>query len=345
MKLCIVYAIFCMFFISCKQMDENRYTNFQYSSSLSSSTINVDSLYLRYPFRIKHRDSIALILDLHHPEYFYHLFSYPEFKHKYSFGRRGEAPTDILSAENFRFLSDEGMYGLDANKHLLTNVSFENDSETVLNKEIALDKDIIRALDFVVYNDSCFIIPDYSGKYRFHFVDSYGKIKKSYGKIPSSKHKNGNIALAQAWRSFIDYNPNNQILAMVTQLGEVLEIYNLKDNTHTVKIGPHGEPEFKTGNEMAIPSGIMGFSDIQVTDKYIYAVFHGRSFKEIAKQSPNAMDGGKFIYVFSITGEPMYKYTLDHHIYGIDVNEETKSIYAVDVNSNNPIIKYKIEHL
>lgn len=183
MKLCIVYAIFCMFFISCKQMDENRYTNFQYSSSLSSSTINVDSLYLRYPFRIKHRDSIALILDLHHPEYFYHLFSYPEFKHKYSFGRRGEAPTDILSAENFRFLSDEGMYGLDANKHLLTNVSFENDSETVLNKEIALDKDIIRALDFVVYNDSCFIIPDYSGKYRFHFVDSYGKIKKVMAKF------------------------------------------------------------------------------------------------------------------------------------------------------------------
>ncbi len=345
MKPYIIYIASLILIVSCDQKDNNGYTVFEKSFSLTSETIITDSLYLQYPYKIKHRDSTAMILDLHHPEYFYHLFSYPEFKHKYSFGKRGQAPSDILSAENFRFLSDEGMYGLDANKNLLTNVSFENNSKTVLNKAISLDKNIIRALDFVVYNDSSFIIPDYSGKHRFHFVDSKGKIKNSYGKIPSSKHKNGNIALAQAWRSFIDYNPNNQTLAMVTQLGEVLEIYNLKDNTHIVKIGPHGEPEFKTGNEMAIPSGIMGFSDVQVTDEYIYAVFHGRSFKEIAKQSPNAMDGGKFIYVFSLTGEPLYQYTLDHHIYGIDVNEETKSIYAVDVNSNNPIKKYKIEHL
>ena len=34
-------------------------------------------------------------------------------------------------------------------------------------------------------------------------------------------------ALAQAWRSFIDYNPDNGILAMATQLGEAIEIYNL----------------------------------------------------------------------------------------------------------------------
>lgn len=341
----IIYITSITLFITCCHKDEYSYTFFEKSISLTSETINTDSLYLRYPFRIKHRDSIAMILDLHHPKYFYHLLSYPEFKYKYSFGKRGDAPCDILSAENFRLLSNEGMYGLDANKHLLTNVSFENNSETVLNKKISLDKDIIRALDFVVYNDSSFIIPDYSGQHRFHFVDSNGKIKKSYGKIPSRKHKYGNVALAQAWRSFIDYNENNQILAMVTQLGEVLEIYNLKDSTHTVKIGPHGEPEFRIGDGMAIPSGIMGFSDIRVTDKYIYTVFHGRSFKEIAKQSPNAMDGGKYIYVYSLTGEPLYHYTLDHHIYGIDVDEDTKSIYAVDVNSNNPIKKYKIEHL
>lgn len=345
MKPLIIYIIFCIFFISCTNESHNRYTAFEKSYSLTSEIVNIDSLYLRYPFRIKHRDSIAMILDLHHPEYFYHLFSYPEFKHKYSFGKRGQAPSEILSAENFRFFCHKGMYGLDANKNRLTEVSFENENEPILNKEITLDKDILRALDFVIYNDSCFIIPDYSGKYRFHFVDSNGKIKKSHGKIPSKKHKNGNVALAQAWRSFIDYNPNNQILAMVTQLGEVLEIYNLKDNTHTVKVGPHGEPEFQTGDDMAIPSGIMGFSDVQVTDEYIYAIFHGRSFKEIAKQSPNEMDGGKLIYVFSLTGESLYQYVLDHYIYGIDVNEKTKSIYAVDVNSNNPIKKYQIEHL
>ena len=48
--------------------------------------------------------------------------------------------------------------------------------------------------------------------------------------------------IRQVWRSFIDSNPHNGVLAAVTQLGEVLEIYNLKDSIHTVCIGPHGEP-------------------------------------------------------------------------------------------------------
>lgn len=152
------------------------------------------------------------------------------------------------------------------------------------------------------------------------------------------------MALAQAWRSFIDYNSSNGILALATQLGEVLEVYNLKEGTHIVKFGPRGEPEFNQADGMAIPSGVMGFSDIQVTNKYIYAVFHGRSFKEIAKQQP-LIDGGQYIYVFSLKGEPLVKYTLDRFIYGIDVNEITNELYAVDVNSNSPIVKYKLKHL
>ena len=68
-----------------------------------------------------------------------------------------------------------------------------------------------------------------------------------FGVIPTVDEgalRNVRPALAQAWRSFIDYNPRNEILAVATQLGEVLEIYNLKDSTHVVCMGPHGEPEF-----------------------------------------------------------------------------------------------------
>lgn len=89
----------------------------------------------------------------------------------------------------------------------------------------------------------------------------------------------------------------------------------------------------------------MGFSDVEVTDKYIYTVFHGRTFKEIAnriQEGSQSIDGGKYIYVFSLTGEPVCCYTLDRYIYGIDVNEEKGIITAVDVNSDEPIVQYKI---
>ena len=45
-----------------------------------------------------------------------------------------------------------------------------------------------------------------------------------FGVIPTVDEgalRNVRPALAQAWRSFIDYNPRNGILAVATQLGEV----------------------------------------------------------------------------------------------------------------------------
>ena len=125
-----------------------------------------------------------------------------------------------------------------------------------------------------------------------------------------------------------------------------MAIYNLKDSTHKVLYGPEGEPNFKMGNNgSSIPIGIMGFSDIKITNKHIYAVFQGIKFKEILKtyqQGKEPEDGSKFIYVFDLQGNPVQKYTLDHAIYGIDINEETKIIVATEVKSDDPIIEFKM---
>ena len=171
-----------------------------------------------------------------------------------------------------------------------------------------------------------------------------------YSQFPQEKELKGEVieldtalfrpALAQAWRSFLDYNSHNSVLATVTQLGEVVEIYNLKDSTHVIRVGEYDEPEFKVSDGYGIPTGIMGFSDVQVTDDAIYAVFHGTSFKDIARQSGRLSDGGKYIYVFSLKGEPLCKYVLDHYIYGIWVDEVTKTIMATDVNNDQPILKF-----
>jgi hypothetical protein len=86
----------------------------------------------------------------------------------------------------------------------------------------------------------------------------------------------------------------------------------------------------------ALATGIMGFSDIRITGRYIYAVFHGRTFKDIqtvAQQGGKHEDGGRYIYVFDLKGNPVRKYTLDRAVYGIDVHEDTSTIFATDVNS------------
>lgn len=339
-------------FISCTSKSvisgKETYTDFLQEQELKAKTIQLDTALFRYPFRLHIGDRKAVVLDLHGTEYFFHAFSYPDFRYLSSFGRRGDAPQDMLSAENFRW-NGTFLWTLDANKSELTRFGFALSGDSLLRQEaVELDKEILRALDFVMCEYSTFIIPDYSGDSRFCRVDRNGKLLHKFGTIPSVNEdasKNARPALAQAWRSFIDYNPRNGVLAAVTQLGEVLEIYHLKDSTHVVRIGPHGEPEFQISEGYGIPTGIMGFSDVQVTDKAIYTVFHGRSFKDIARDAQNGvshLDGGQYIYVFTLTGEPFKKYVLDHYIYGISVDEQHGVIYATDVNMDEPILEFDI---
>ena len=198
----VLYCFLLTTAIGCSHNRAHSYASFPVNISLTGEVIDSDSAMLHYPFRIKHQDSLAVIMDLHHPEFFYHSFTYPGFRYISSFGKRGQAPEENLSIENFRF-SGGAMWGLDANKRLIKAMSIQD----------------------------------------------------------------------------------------------------------------------------------------------IYTVFHGRSFKEIAKQQQPVTDGGQFIYVFSLKGEPLVRYTLDRYIYGMVVNEETKELYAVDVNSNLPVVKFKLTRL
>ena len=336
-------------FTACTSVPDERmtsYVDFPETRELTARTLSLDSALFRYPYRVRVQDDKAVVLDLHGTEYFFHAFHYPGFHYLSSFGKRGDAPEEMLSAENLRW-NGNFLWTLDSNKSELTRLGFASSGDSLLRLEaVSLDEELLRALDFVQYDDSTFIIPDYSGDGRFCLVSRQGKLLRKIGTVPTANEdalKSARPALAQAWRSFIDYNPRNGVLAAATQLGEVLEIYNLKDSTHIVRVGPCGEPDFKVSQGYGIPTGIMGFSDVQVTDNAIYAVFHGRSFKEIAQSARsgiNLPDGGQYIYVFSLAGEPLCKYVLGHYIYGITIDEQRGVIITTDVNKDEPVIEF-----
>lgn len=330
---------------SCKNKAQHSsgilYSDFPEEKQLLGETIELDTAVFRYAFRIRVNMGEAAVMDLLGSDHYFHVFNYPEFQYLNSTGKRGDSPAEMLSAENIRYIRKK-IWVLDSNKSELVSFGKSLFGDSLLRLgAVKLDKDVLRALDFAVYDDSTYIITDYSGNYRFCWVNRDGQLLRKTGSIPSEKEDVARPALAQAWRSFIDYNPQNGVLATVTQLGEVIEIYNLKDSTHIVCIGPNGEPEFRVSGGYGIPIGIMGFSDVQVTDNAIYTVFHGRSFKDIAGHKEH-IDGGKYIYVFNLNGEPIRKYILDRAIYGIYVDERRGVIVATDVNNDQPIVRFQL---
>lgn len=297
--------------------------------------------YMRYPFRVRLADSLLYVMDLHATEAYIRQFSYPALALRQTFALRGEAPGYFLNAENIRMDDPSGdVYFLDANKRQLARIDPENGQ---LRQSTQLPEALIRTLDFVPVSDSVFLVPDYTGKHRVTLVDHQGAILKNLFRIPTDKRdKRAPVVQAQAWRSFLDYNPANGILALATQLGQVIEIYDLQQES-IVKIvtGKNGRPQFVEGNGYAVPSGFMGYSDIHVGREHIYAIFWGTTFDDI-RQGIVPQEGGNQIHVFDLRGNPVCLYTLDRHITGFCVDEARRKIIALDVNSNQPIIEYDI---
>lgn len=341
---CIVICTF-----SCKDavpQHTHLYTAFETCKDLHGETIPLDTSLFRYPFRVTVRDSFMLVMDMHNADDFYHIFSYPDGRHLVSFGRRGEGPEEVLLPQNIRFHSLDSIWTLDANKMEIVRWQYLPDQEAVQRVEhIRIGEEFVRVLDFIP-TDSCILVPDYSGKSRYHRMDYTGNMISTHAQIPIANKENAVPALAQAWRSYMACDQPVEKLVTVTQLGEVVEIYDLvNDETVSVLIGPNQYPKYKVAEGFAIPDGIMGFLDVQVVGNTIYTVFDGRTFEErmelyASGQKPES--GCRSIYVFDLAGSPLCRYSLDRAVSGIFVDEEKGEIVAVDVNSDDPIVRFAL---
>lgn len=65
--------------VSCSESSRHfpRYEDFPDEKALNAQVIHLDTALFRYPFRVAVKDGIAIIMDLHNVDYFFHAFSYP----------------------------------------------------------------------------------------------------------------------------------------------------------------------------------------------------------------------------------------------------------------------------
>ena len=167
--------------------------------------IDLEPVYFRYPYRIEIRDSLAMILDLHNDSHYLYAFTYPDWRPIAPFGRRGEGPEELLSADRVRLCAPDSVWVLDANRMQITRWAIDATAKQVTRVEtVSLDKRLLRTLDFCKTPDG-FLVDDYTGKYRYHVLGPDGQIRRSVGTVPTRHEEllENAPALAQAWRSFI----------------------------------------------------------------------------------------------------------------------------------------------
>ena len=324
-----------------------RYGDFEKTDEVTVHETALDSVYFRYPYRIEIGNGLAVLMDLHNDSHYLYAFTYPDWQPIAPFGKRGEGPEELLSADRVRLCSPDSVWVLDANRMQITRWAVDVAGRNVSRVEtVSLDKRLLRTLDFCKSDDG-FWVDDYTGEHRFHEIGRDGRIIRSLGIVPTEKEekRKSPMALAQAWRSFMDYDPQSGTLVLATQLGEVLEIQNLKTGFHTVLYGPGGEPLFSSKGNDVFPEGIKGYNDVQVTSKHIYVTFDGVSFKEKYRQydaGEKGVDGGQYLYVFDLQGNPVRSFHLNRSVFGLSVNEEEGMITCTTTDTDKPVVTLKL---
>ena len=54
---------------------------------LKGEIVPIDTALFRYAYRMRVQGDKAVILDLHNADYYYHVFTYPDFQYQSSFGK------------------------------------------------------------------------------------------------------------------------------------------------------------------------------------------------------------------------------------------------------------------
>lgn len=304
----------------------------------SECLLKNSDLYMKYPYKIKVQDSIMCIWDLHGGDRFYHLYSYPELQFITSFAVNGRGPEEYISTGGF-CMDEQHIYVFDTSRARLS--IFRKDS--LMQQRISPARIIdypqagIPILNFC-RTDQGFALLNFDGPERIAFIDTCGHLLNKKYEIPwgnTAKNKAYPTMTASLWNSYLDYNPDNHLLVLVTQNGELLEIHNLASDSSRFIVGKGGEPDFLSDKNGLLVGKIKGYQDVQVGKKAIYTLFsgtdHQEELKKMMKGQPTP-DGGNLFLVYDLDGKLIRKFLLDHYTNGITMSISCLTFKSAHLN-------------
>ena len=333
-KLIIIFTS--VFLISCLLEPEQPFT-FKKETSLNSNSVEVSGLTMTYPFRVALKDSLLFLMDLHGQENFYHAIKYPDMIYLGSLGRRGNGPKEILLSTPPSLFNDH-LIALDGVKRNLLKYPINNFADSNSVEIVSLNDDLGTVVDFVYVDDNHFIVGDLKGKCRF--IDIMNGVYTPKFSIPETE-KGDNLGML--WRSYMAYSPEFNILAMATQHGDVVELYNLTTGDKKELIGPNGYPKRLNNGSMSEKEG---FVDLKWCGGKLYLLYSGRDRAELLKladEGRKAPVGGNIIFIFDKNGKPVEKYNLDTYIGGFDIDLKNNKIIAANANNDTGIVSFNLK--
>ena len=327
--------------VSCDKFEDKSFTRVDQLNAVSFNDSVIQNL-----TRIALFDSLLFTIDSTvTSDTLVRCFSTVNKKYLGSVFLKGNAPTELLSASSISASVDSlSFWTFDMTKQLWTGMAFDKLSNRFLFQS-AEDTDVLNlrnsnlpGLDNPVWIEGGFVISSLS-KYidRFFIYDSNAQLVKSVVNPDLIFKENYNEGiLADILSTRMCVTPDRSKVILAGRYLDLIEIYDSKGNLQKMLKGPEKEFDLKFDTKRSIERSTLVKSEetkraylaVQATNNNIYALYSGKSKKDKEHYSYS-----KLLYVFSLDGNVMVKYTLDTPIISFAVDEKQKMIYAISIDA------------
>ncbi len=295
-----------------------------------------EALQLSYIFEMVERDSLLIINEFPDPHYCMKIIDLSKNTVR-NFGKKGKGPSEIQSGSCNFSIGNNNLYVSDRINYF--TYSIDSLKKTIDNPVFKL---------YFRPKEASFLNTTYCNG----FVVG-GTIRNRIGLYNTLTKqivcKYGYEVGPMVEQAFYYSNPSKNLVAYFQSRSATMGILEITDNDVTMKEfswwkSAQKESVGDNGRISALPAKDErnGFITAAVTEKYIYALYSGKTMNRRTIESLSNAFLSEYVYVFDWQGKPVKRYLLDQEVRSIAVDKNDETLYAASYKGEPHLIKYKL---
>ena len=305
---------------------------------------------ITFPRRLAVVDNYLVVSELD-SDLFLHLIKLDASSPTYlrNFGVKGDGPGEIRGVSYIETGFEENTFWTFFVNNKLNSKFQINDTSLHAIDQFRLVGDLYMAVDITWTADSTFMTIRADDHEKFVEYDLEGNIIKTFGTWQGIIAGNYPMSIISSlYDGRFKSSPDKQTFALFCIRTDVIEILDRRSGNILSVRGPAnyryefevdyslGYPMFSTKNfKDSKPQYVDGY----LTDKYIYALYSGRTRAEIDQKNIMCDE----VFVFDYEGNLLKHYKLDHSLLTFAIDEKHNKMYGGTYDANPGIVVFDLD--
>jgi hypothetical protein len=261
----------------------------------------------------------------------------------YFFGSRGRGPGEFLMPFSIQSLDNQTVGVLDAQTKVYSELAIPNEGETpIVKKEVNIQSPLSRVIKTAFDQYVALLSLD---EKMFSLVDSTGVQVGTFFEYPyRDAAERQNQSRSMAYQGTLSANPSKTKFVYSSFFGEIIHFYSIEENN--IKNIAKIENEYplyqdsSNGNSRGVsydPKGEIGYIATCATDRFVYAIYSGRTALEWSEKKRGIYEG-QMLHVFDWNGVLVKRYELDVPCGFLCVSDDDAKMWAIATNDNGETV-------